>query len=62
MLEFHKSEEISKLLDSNYSDDIINKIKNFYFSEHHYQNEITKLENICHVSEIFFLFFVIHSI
>lgn len=50
MFEFYKSEEINKLLDGNYSNEVINKIQNFYFSDYSCQSEKTKLENICHVS------------
>lgn len=51
ILNLHKAEEIRRLFESYYSDEIINKIKNFYFSENDL-NEITKIEKTCHVSKI----------
>jgi len=43
-------EEINELFQSNYSKEIINKVKNFYFNECNLECGTTRLENICHVS------------
>jgi len=44
-------EEINGLLESRYSKDIINEVKNFYFNECNPEcGTTTRLENICHVS------------
>lgn len=50
----HKSDEISKLFKDQCNEEVVNKIKNFYFNEGNLENEITKLENICHVSSFGF--------
>lgn len=50
---YHKTKEIRKLFDGYYSDEIINKIQNFYFNKHNLVNETTKLEAICHVSKLY---------
>lgn len=47
---FHKPEEISKFLGDKYNEEAVNKVQNFYFNKCNIKNEITKLENICHVS------------
>jgi len=44
------TEEINGLLESRYSKEIINEVKNFYFNECNLECETTRLENICHVS------------
>lgn len=44
------TEEIYGLLESRYSKEIINKVKNFYFNECNLECGTTRLENICHVS------------
>lgn len=46
------TEEINGLLKSHYSKEIINKVKNFYFNECNLECGTTRLENICHVSEL----------
>lgn len=48
--EYHKPEHIIKLFDDNHSEEVINKIKNFYFKGNNLENNQTKLENTCHVS------------
>lgn len=48
---FHTSDEFNKLFRNQYSEEIITKIKHFYFNEQNFQyDEISRLENICHVS------------
>lgn len=50
-VEFHKSDEFDLLFRNQYSEEIITKIKNFYLNERDFQcDEISKLQNICHVS------------
>jgi len=44
------TEEINELLQSHYSKEVINKVKNFYFNECNLECGATRLENICHVS------------
>lgn len=51
IVNFHKTEEIRKFLGDNYTEEAVNKVQNFYFNERNVENEITKLENICHVSK-----------
>lgn len=46
----HKSEEINKIFKDQYNEEVVNKIRNFYFNEGILENEMTKLESICHVS------------
>jgi len=53
LFDYHKLEEISKLFENDYTEEIIQKVKNFYFSEHEQSNDITKLENTCHVSMLY---------
>lgn len=48
--DFHKSDEINKLFKNQYNEEVVNKIRNFYFGEGDLDNEITKFEYICHVS------------
>lgn len=56
-VDFHKSDEINKIFKNQYSEEIINEIKKFYFEGINMECEITRLENICHVSTyIFYLF------
>lgn len=50
MANLHNIEEIRKLFDDTYSEEVINKVKDFYFNENNLKNEVTKLKNICHVS------------
>lgn len=50
IIDFHKTEEIKKFLGHEYSEEAVNKVQAFYFNKHNIENEITKLENICHVS------------
>lgn len=56
ILNLHNIEEIKKLFENTHNEEIINKIKDFYFNENNLKNEITKLENICHVSTFVFFF------
>lgn len=44
------TEEINELFQCNYSKEIINEIKNFYFNGCNMECGTTRLENICHVS------------
>jgi len=53
LFDYHKLEEISKLFESNYTEEIIQKIKNYYFNEHEQSSDITKLENTCRVSMLY---------
>ncbi|VVC34997.1 Hypothetical protein CINCED_3A002934 [Cinara cedri] len=54
--DFKKTEEISKLLENKYNEEVINKIKNFYFNDNAHESEKNMLENICHMfSDIFFV-------
>jgi len=56
IFEYHKTEEIRKLLGSNYGDEILNKIQNFYFEKHNLESEKTQLETICRLfGDIFFV-------
>lgn len=48
--DFHKTEKISTFFKGKYSGEVIQKIKNFYFNERNLESEMTRLENICHVS------------
>lgn len=52
LLHFHESEDFQNYFDSHYSQDILNKIKNFYFHEQNINcaNIITRFEHICHVN------------
>lgn len=50
LFDFHKPEEIRKLFESYYSEEVINQIKDFYFNGQNLENDTTALENICHVS------------
>ncbi|XP_025406470.1 esterase FE4-like isoform X2 [Sipha flava] len=55
-VDFHKSNEINKLFKNQYSEEIINKIRKFYFDEVNMECEITRLENICHLySDAYFI-------
>lgn len=58
--DFHKTEEISKLFDSTYSEEIINKVKNFYFKANDLENQAVRLESTCDVSKshLFFILFL----
>lgn len=51
----HKTEKISKFFKGQYSEEVVNKIKHFYFNERNLECQITKMKNICHVST-FYLF------
>lgn len=53
----HKTDEINKIFDNRYSEEVLKKIKHFYFNEDILKNETTKLENACHVS-IFYFYFI----
>lgn len=55
LFNYHKLEEIRKLFENAYTEEIIQKVKNFYFSEHEQSSDITKLENTCRVS-MFYMF------
>jgi len=44
------TEQINQLFQRNYSKEIINKVKSFYFNECNMECGTTRLENICHVS------------
>lgn len=48
--DIHKPDEINKLFKDQYNEEVVNKIRNFYFNEGTLENETTKLEYICHVS------------
>lgn len=49
--ELYKIEEIRKLLkDITDNEELINKVKNFYFNENDPECEKNRLDNICHVS------------
>lgn len=48
-VDFDISNEINKLFKYQYSEEIINKIRNFYFEGVNMESEVTRLENICHV-------------
>lgn len=52
--DFHKSDEINKLLKNQCNEEVINKIRNFYFNEDIVENEITRMEYVCHVSKLGF--------
>lgn len=54
-VDFHKSDEIENFFKNQYNEEIINKIRKFYFEGINMECEITRLENICHVS-IFYSF------
>ncbi|KAL4141630.1 hypothetical protein QTP88_004237 [Uroleucon formosanum] len=55
LFNYHKLEEIRKLFENAYTEEIIQKVKNFYFSEHEQSSDITKLENTCRLfSDVFF--------
>lgn len=56
LLHFHENENIQNYFDSYYSQEIINKITNFYFHEQNLNCEMTRLENLCHVN--MFTFFL----
>lgn len=45
------TEEINKLFESKhgYTNEIVNKVKDFYFNEYNIECGTTRLENICHV-------------
>jgi hypothetical protein len=60
LFDYHKLEEISKLFENYYSEEVIKKVKNFYFNEHEQSNDITKLENTCRVSTLYFYFIILH--
>lgn len=51
LVDFHKPEEIGKFLGDTYTEEAVKKVQNYYFNERNVENEITKLENICHVSK-----------
>jgi len=53
LFDYHKLEEIRKLFETDYSEEIIQKVKNFYFSEHEHSSDITQLENTCRVSMLY---------
>ncbi|XP_025406381.1 esterase E4-like isoform X2 [Sipha flava] len=56
ILEYHKTDKIRRLFESSYTDEVINKIRDFYFDNHSLMNETTKLENTCHMlSDVFFI-------
>lgn len=56
IFDFNKTEEIKKFLEINYStEEVLNKIRDFYFSEYHLQSETTRLKNVCHVCSFFFI-------
>lgn len=48
----HKTDEIRKLFDGIYSEEVINKVKNFYFKENDIESEAVRLENTCNVSKL----------
>lgn len=53
-VDFHTSEEFNKLFRNQYSEETITKIKIFYLNKPNFQyDEISRLENICHVSICF---------
>ncbi|VVC39815.1 Carboxylesterase type B, conserved site,Carboxylesterase, type B,Carboxylesterase type B [Cinara cedri] len=55
IFDFHKTEEMKRLFESNFSEGVINKVKNFYFYQYYLQSDTTKLENTCHLfSDVFF--------
>lgn len=48
--DFKKPEEIRKLLENKYNEEVVNKVKDFYFNDNgHDDSEQNNLENICHV-------------
>jgi len=49
----HITDEISKLFKKRYSTETVNNIKDFYFNKSNTGSEITKLENICNVSTVY---------
>jgi hypothetical protein len=46
------TEEIRNLFEDKYDEEIINKVKSFYFDEGNPEYGTTKLENVCHVCKI----------
>ncbi|XP_029344195.1 esterase FE4-like [Acyrthosiphon pisum] len=55
LFDYQKLEEIRKLFETDYSEEIIRKVKNYYFSEHEQASDITILENTCRLySDVFF--------
>lgn len=46
------TEEIRNLFENKYSEEIINKVKSFYFDKGNVECGTTKLENVCNVSKI----------
>lgn len=46
------TEEINNLFENKYSEEVINKVKSFYFDEGNLECGTTKLENNCHVSKM----------
>lgn len=53
--DFRTTESINKILKGRYSEEIVTKIKNFYFNDRNLESEKTRWENIVNVST-FYLF------
>lgn len=56
ILNLHKTEKIDKFKKNQFNEEVVTKIKKFYFNEKNLKDEITKLENVCHVSKFYFNF------
>jgi len=51
-IDFQTTEVIKRIVKDRYSEENINKIKNFYYNnEHASKSDITTIENIVHVSK-----------
>jgi len=50
LVDFRTTEAVSTFFKGQYSEEDMNKIKNFYFNESNLECETTRLENIVHVS------------
>jgi len=51
-IDFQTTEVIKRIVKDRYSEENINKIKNFYYNnEHTTKSDITNIENIVHVSK-----------
>lgn len=56
ILNLPKTSELNQFFGGRYSEEVIKKIKNFYFNDFNVENEAKKLENICHVSTLIMYF------
>lgn len=51
----HSTQSIKRLFESNYSEEIIEKIQKFYFKEQDFENKTATLEKACHVSTFYLI-------